>query len=82
MTIATSFPVSQVPAMQPETIVCENVRADSAVCGEAALVRGMRYVYERPNGIDILSGNPVLREIQHRIECPRCGHRTQIQRFE
>jgi hypothetical protein len=65
--------------MQPATIICENLLADNARCGEVALVRGARYVHDRLGRPD---ETPVLREVQYRIECPRCGTRTQVERFD
>jgi phage terminase large subunit GpA-like protein len=68
--------------MQPATIICENRFSDSARCGETALVRGVRYVYARTTGSDVESAQPVLREAHFQIECPRCGERQQVERFD
>jgi hypothetical protein len=64
--------------MQPATITCDSHASQSARCGETALVRAVSYVYARERE----SAAPVLREAHYQIDCPRCGQRTQIERFE
>lgn len=64
--------------MQPATIICDSRSSQSARCGETALVRAVSYVYEREGE----SAAPVLREAHFHIDCPRCGQRTQTERFD
>jgi hypothetical protein len=64
--------------MQPATIICDSRLSQAARCGETALVRAVSYVYERER----YSPAPVLREAQFQIDCPRCGQRTQVERFD
>jgi len=68
--------------MHPATIICDNRVRDSARCGETALVRCISYVYSREADAGSVAAGPVLREAHYQINCPRCGQRKQIERFE
>jgi hypothetical protein len=70
------------PAMQPAMITCNNQRADGAPCGEPALVRLVHYHYGSVGGPNSLGDAKELREARYEIECPRCGKRTQVVKYE
>lgn len=66
--------------MQPAMIKCENSRADGLPCGEAALIHATQYVYTRQIGS--IGTDPELREAHYTIECPQCGRRSQIVKYD
>jgi hypothetical protein len=81
MRLALRLAATRNSLMQPATIICDNMRPTAAPCGETALVHGVRYIYA-PAGAGASAAAPVLREAQFLIDCPRCGKRTQIERYE
>ena len=48
-------------------------------CGSAALVRTAHYVYDREPSTN-LEREVTIREARYEIECPKCGHRTQVEK--
>lgn len=78
----TSLALARNSLMQPATIICDNSLGLDAPCGQPALVYSVQYIYGRhPNG-GRLAANSVLLEAHFAIECPRCGRRTQVERYE
>jgi hypothetical protein len=67
-------------SMQPATIICDNHLDSGMPCGETALIHSVQYVYDRDTGTQAASH--VLRESHYVIDCPRCGRRTQVERFD
>src|SRR5688572_32952036 len=67
------------PPMHPVTLTCANPRADGSRCGETALVHVVHYVYRPAGEQGWMGGEHELSETQYEIDCPRCGHRTQIE---
>jgi hypothetical protein len=68
--------------MQPATITCDNHRGNGTPCGEIALIHGVQYVYARDRESGSQPAGHTLRESHYVIDCPRCGRRTQIERFD
>jgi hypothetical protein len=66
--------------MQPATMICANLRADGASCGETALVHVVHYVYRPAEVSEGFAANHKLTESHYEIVCPRCGRRTQIEK--
>jgi hypothetical protein len=80
--VAALAPTRPVPLMQPATIICDNHRARGAPFGETALIHSVQYVYARRRDSGPLSTSHVLTEAHYVIDCPHCGRRTQIEKYE
>jgi hypothetical protein len=62
--------------MPPKTIPCDNVRSDGAICGEAALIHLVHYIYDmKQEGDETLH---VLRGTSYEVDCPSCGRRRLV----
>jgi len=68
--------------MQPATIICDHQRADGTPCGETGLIHAVQYVYARNRETGSQATGHTLREAHFVIDCPRCGRRTQIEKYE
>lgn len=73
---------SRNPAMQPATVTCDNPRADGAPCGETALILMVHYHYGTVGKLNWLSDTKELCEAHYEIDCPRCGKRTQVVKYQ
>jgi len=62
--------------MQPDIILCTARAADGRMCGETTEVREVHYRFT-PR----LAAAQVLTEIRYDVNCPICGHRTQVERI-
>jgi hypothetical protein len=82
--VAQFCPISpaRIPSMQPATIICDKHQGDGTPCGETALIQGVHYVYSRNHETGSQAASHMLREAHFVIDCPRCGRRTQIEKYE
>jgi hypothetical protein len=66
--------------MPPATLVCTGHQGRGALCGQNALIRSVQYIYGPKEDAD--GNRRVLREAHFVIDCPTCGRRTQIEKYD